>query len=82
MESESGLIKVFTGTEVVVYMLKGQLEEIGVGALIRNDYEIGAKSGFFGGTTSSVYLFIQESDLHKAQEIINEFTKNNPDYVS
>lgn len=74
---ENGLIKVFTGTEIVVQMLKGQLEEIGVGCLVRNDFEIGAKSGFFGGTSSSVYLFIQESDLSKAKEIIDEFVKNN-----
>ena len=82
MESESTLIKVFTGTEVVVHMLKGQLEEIGVGCLIRNDYAAGAKTGFYGGTTSSIYLLIQKSDLPKAQEIIDEFIKNNPDYVS
>lgn len=81
MESDSGLIKVFTATEVVVHMLKGQLEEIGVGCLIRNDFASGTKTGFFGGTTSSVYLFIQESDLPKAQEIIDEFIKNNPNYV-
>jgi len=81
MEKQCGLIKVFTGTEMVVYMLKGQLEEMGVGSLVRNDYESGAKTGFFGGTTSSVYLFIQEADLPKAQKIIDEFNKNNPDYV-
>lgn len=82
MQAENGLIKVFTGTDVVVHMLKGQLEEIGIGCLIRNDFASGTQSGFFGGTTSSVYLFIQESDLPKAQDIIDEFVKNNPDYVS
>lgn len=82
MESKSGLIKVFTGTTIVINMLKGRLEEIGVGCLIRNDFQAGIHSGFSAGTPSSVYLYIQESDLPQAQEIIDEFIKNNPDYVS
>lgn len=81
METEKGLIRIFAGTEVVVYMLKGQLEEIGVYCLIRNDFQAGNLTGFSGGTTSSIYLYIQESDLPKAQEVIDEFVKNNPDYV-
>jgi hypothetical protein len=77
MERQGGLIKVFTGTGVVVSLLKGRLEEIGVGCLVRNDFEAGIHSGFSAGTTSSVYLFIQENDLPNAREIINEFLKNN-----
>lgn len=77
MESEGGLVKVFTGTGIVVSLLKRQLEEIGVGCLVRNDFQAGIHSGFSAGTSSTVYLFIQESDLPKAQEIINEFLKNN-----
>lgn len=77
MEAEGALIKVYTGTGLVVSMLKGRLEEIGVGCLVRNDFEAGIHSGFSAGTTSSVYLFIQESNLPKAREIIDEFLKNN-----
>jgi len=77
MENNGGLIKVFTGTGVVVGLLKGQLEEIGVGCLVRNDFQAGIHSGFSAGTTSTVYLFIQEADLPKAQEIIDEFLRNN-----
>lgn len=81
MEAESGLIKVFTGTAVVISMLKARLEEIGVGCLILNDFQTSEHSRFSVGTPSLVYLHIQESDFSKAQEIIDEFTINNPDYA-
>lgn len=78
MENKDSLIKVFAGTEMAVYMLKAMLEELGIGVLIRNDYEAGIHTGFYGGTTSSIYVFIQQKDLEKAQPVIGEFLKNNP----
>ena len=57
MEAKDGLIKVFTGSDIVVSLLKGQLEEIGVGCLVRNDFQVGIHSGFSAGTPSTVYLF-------------------------
>jgi len=78
MEKQDSLIRVFAGTEMAVYLLKGMLEEIGIGVLIRNDYESGIHTGFFGGTTSSIYVYIQKADLEKADPVIQEFLKNNP----
>lgn len=78
MENQDALIRIYAGTEMAVYMLKALLEEMGIGVLIRNDYESGIRTGFFGGTTSSIYVFIQQADLEKAQPIIEEFLKNNP----
>lgn len=78
MENQDSLIKVFAGTEMAVYRLKAMLEEIGIGVLIRNDYEAGLHTGFFGGTSSSIYVFIQKADQEKAEPLIQEFLKNNP----
>jgi len=77
MKNGDNLIRVFTGTEVLVYLLKERLEEIGVSALIRNDFQSGITVGFVGGVPSAIDLYVQESDIQEAEPIINEFIQNN-----
>jgi len=77
MKNENNLIRVFTGSEISVILLKGELEENGIAALIKNDFQSGASAGFYGGSSSDIDLYIQESDLKKAEPIINEFIQNN-----
>ncbi|MCX6238726.1 MAG: DUF2007 domain-containing protein [Bacteroidia bacterium] len=73
MKKGNNLIRVFTGTEINADLLKDQLEEIGIAALVKNDYQSGISVGFVGGTPSSIDVYIQESDLKEAEPIINEF---------
>jgi hypothetical protein len=73
MNMESSLVKIFTGTEVNVIMLKGLLEEIGVSAMTRNEFQSSIIAGYGTGVPSAVDLFIQESDQQKAVSIIKEF---------
>jgi len=80
MENDNDLIKVFSGTEVAVNLLKDELETLGVMAMIQNDFQSGLSAGFFGGGPSAVDLFIQESDQNVAEPIIAEFLKSNPGY--
>ena len=77
MKKKNELIRVFTGTEVSVILLKGLLEEIGVSSTIQNDYKSGINVGFVGGVQSAVDLFIQLSDFEKAEPIIRDFTAKN-----
>ena len=77
MKEKNNLVKIFSGREVSVIILKGKLEEQGISSIIQNDYQSGITAGFMGGTTSSIELYIQESDLNNAEPIINEFIKNN-----
>jgi len=77
MEKGSNLIKVFSGDEVPVILLKEFLEEIGIGSMVRNEFQSGISSGFVGGVPSSVDLYIQESDFSEAEPIINDFIQNN-----
>jgi len=76
MKKENELIRVYSGTEISVNLLKDELESIGISSMIQNDYQSGITAGFFGGGTSAVDLFIQESDLELAEPLINEFVKN------
>lgn len=77
MKERNNLIRVFTGTEVLVILLKERLEEVGISALIKNDFQSGISVGFVGGVPSAIDLYIQESDLKEAEPIIDEFIQNN-----
>jgi hypothetical protein len=77
MKKGNNLIRVFTGTEVLVLLLKERLEEVGISALIKNDFQSGITVGFVGGVPSAVDLYIQESDLGESESIIKVFIQNN-----
>jgi hypothetical protein len=77
MKEKNKLIKVYTGTEVTVILLKGLLEEIGVTSSIQNNYKSGIEVGFVGGVVSAIDLFIQQSDFEKAEPLIRDFIAKN-----
>jgi hypothetical protein len=68
---------VFTGPELAVNLLKNELEQIGVGSIIKNGFNSGIIAGFAGGLASAIDLYIQESDIEKAEQIIADFIKRN-----
>lgn len=77
MKKKNKLIKIYTGTEVTVILLKGLLEEIGITSTIQNTYKSGVEVGFIGGVQSAVDLFIQQSDFEKAEPLIRDFIAKN-----
>lgn len=77
MKKNSNLIRIYSGTELTVNLLKGELEGFGIPGMIQNDFNSGISAGFSGGVPSSVDLFIQESDLGKAEPIVSEFREIN-----
>ena len=79
MKKEDKLIRVFSGSQISVILLKGELENIGIKSIIQNDFDTGLSAGFFGGGPSAIDLFIQEFDMKEAEPIINEFLQNNPE---
>lgn len=72
MKKGDNLIKVFTGSEFSVFLLKAKLEEIGISAIVRNDFN----GAFLGTIPPAVDLFINESDLEEAEPLIKEFLQN------
>ena len=73
MKENNKLVRVYTGTEVTVSLLKGRLENIGISAAIQND----SHDNFLRGVPIAVDLYIQQFDYKKAEPIISEFTRNN-----
>ncbi len=73
MQEKDKLIRVYTGTEILVISLKERLEESGISASIQND----SNNSFLRGVPIAIYLYIQALDFKIAEPIINEFIKIN-----
>jgi hypothetical protein len=77
MNSKDDLVKIYTGTEMKVLLLKSLLEEICVYSLVQNNFKSGLEIGFVGGVQSAIDLFIQKSDFEKAETVIRDFIERN-----
>lgn len=77
MEDASKLVCIYSGSEILVNLLKDELENSGIAALIKNEFQSGIISGFTGGTPSVVDLYIQEGDVENAAPIVSEFCRIN-----
>jgi hypothetical protein len=73
MKDKDKLIRVYSGNEVNVNLLKGRLDIAGIYAAIQNDSD----DSFLRGVPTAVDLYIQQSDYKKAEPIINEFINKN-----
>ena len=66
-----GLIKIFSGTEMLAQSLQQKIEAIGVTTVIRNNNQANVIPSI--QTDKAVELFIQEVDFGKANPVIEEF---------
>lgn len=67
-----GLMKVFSGSEILALALQKKIEEVGVNTIIKNNIQSARLSGF-GDLGLAVEVFIQETDFAKANPVIEEF---------
>ncbi|TGD59113.1 putative signal transducing protein [Flavobacterium humi] len=70
-----GLMKVFSGSEILAQALQAKLEEAGVGTVAKNNIQSGRLPGF-GTAGQAMEIFIQETDFAKANPVIEEFRMN------
>ena len=73
MKKQNNLIRIYSGSEVLVNLLKGKLENTGMLTSIQND----SNDSFIVGVPIAIDLYIQEFDLKKATPIVNDFIKKN-----
>lgn len=76
MKKSDNIVRIYTGTEITVNLLKDELEKVGVIGIVQNDFASGTSAGV-AGNPSAIDLFIQESDLNKATPILTDFLKIN-----
>lgn len=77
MKEKDELVKVYSGTEMKVLLLKSLLEEICVYSMVQNNYKSGIEIGFVGGVQSAIDLLISVSDFEKAEPVIRNFIERN-----
>jgi len=70
-----GLIKIFSGSEILASKLKQNIEDKGINVVIKDNIQ-SARLGGFGNSDLAVELFIQESDYGKAHPVIEDFRMN------
>lgn len=66
-----GLIKIFSGEEILAFTLKEKLEKANITVVIRNNNQANVLPSI--QTAKAVELFIQEIDFGKANPVIEEF---------
>ena len=67
-----GLIKIFSGSEVLALALQEKIKAVGV-TTVKKDNIQSARLAGFGNSDLAVELFIQEVDFGKANPVIEEF---------
>ncbi len=67
-----GLMKIFSGSEILAQALQQKIEAIGVETIVKNNIQSSRLAGF-GSTGVAVEVFIQEVDFGKANPIIEAF---------
>ena len=67
-----GLMKVFSGSEILAQSLQVKLEAAHIETSIKNNIQSGRLAGF-GTADQAVEVFIQETDFAKANPVIEEF---------
>jgi hypothetical protein len=66
-----GLIKIFSGEEILAVSLKERLEEVEIAIVIRSNNQANVLPSI--AIPMAVELFIQEVDFGKASPVIEEF---------
>ena len=67
------LFLLYSGGEVEVLLLKAELAQNGIATMTRDDFQMGVKAGFYGGSPSLIDLYIYEEDQERAQRVLQDF---------
>lgn len=67
-----GMIKVFSGSQILAQALHQKIEAVGVKTIMKDNIQ-SARLGGFGNSDLAVEIFIEEIDFGKANPVIEEF---------
>ena len=74
MENSDKTVLVYTGDIISIQRIKAELEATGISCIIKDGYNQGLEAGFIGGTPSTINLYVLESDVETAKEIVKAGT--------
>ena len=70
MSAKDGLVLIYTGRIIIVERIQTELESNGIVSIMKDGFRQGIEAGFSGGVPSAIDLFVTQSDVEKAKEII------------
>jgi len=70
MNTSNGLVLIYSGRKIIIERIKTELESNGIYSIVKDEFQQGIEAGFGGGFPSAIDLFITESNVVKAKEII------------
>ena len=73
MDDHSKHIKIFVGSLIQIQRLQLDLDDGKIPSMVKNNFQSGLRSGFYGGSPSQVELFIYDEDKEKAIPILDNF---------
>ena len=74
MENDEKIVRVYTGDLVTIEHIKNELEAKDIYPIVENGYQEGLDAGIIAGTPSTIHLYVLESEVEKAMEIIDAVT--------
>ena len=81
MLKDSSYERVYTGSQIEVAYVRGLLQEKGIHAVVRNDFESGLRGGF-GASPDNVKLFVQKQDIVTSKRLVETAFENGiPDEI-
>lgn len=73
MDDQSKHIRLFTGSLIEIQRLQLDLNDNEIPSLVKNNFQSGLRSGFYGGSPSQVELYIFNEDKERATPILTKF---------
>ncbi|GAA4299800.1 putative signal transducing protein [Aestuariibaculum suncheonense] len=71
---DSNYIKVYTGSLVTTQRVIGELDRIGISAVVKEQSETGLIADVFGGSGDFQEVFVHKDELDKATKVIEDLT--------
>lgn len=75
MQENDGLVKLYTGGDVIISRIKLELQAQGINSMIKDRFKQGLAAGYGDGVPSAIDIFVTDKDFEKANEIVNAITK-------
>lgn len=72
MKANKDLVKIYTGVEESVLLLKSHLEKAGIKSLYKNDFS----DAWLGTAPALVTLYIEKIDFKSAEPLVQDFLNN------
>ncbi len=74
MKKDNDLVKIFTGSEITATLLQAELEQIGIPALVKNNFQTGLSAGF-PDSVDAIELYVNGKDEMAAKTVVKDFVK-------